>query len=59
MKKDNIRHYMTLRYELFPQMLPHTENGGETKQSVKQIIDKVWEWIDNPDDVTCLSLKLK
>jgi hypothetical protein len=31
-------------------MLPHTENDGETKQSVKQIIDKVWEWIDNPDD---------
>lgn len=51
MKKDNIRHYMTLRDELFPQMLPHTENSGETKQSVKQIIDKVWERIDNPDDI--------
>jgi hypothetical protein len=32
-------------------MLPHTENSGETKQSIKQIIDKVWEWIDNPDDI--------
>lgn len=54
MKKDNIRHYMTLRDELFPQMLPHTENSGETIQSVKQIIDKVWEWIDHPDDIELL-----
>ena len=30
MKKNNMRHYETLKRDLFPQMIPHGKNGGET-----------------------------
>ena len=31
MKKYKTRHYTTLKYEMFPHLLPHPQNGGETK----------------------------
>ena len=45
---------------MFPQSLPQAKTGGETKceeshmdhisEPQKQILDKIWNWIDSLDD---------
>ena len=63
MKKNKIRHYETLKRDLFPQVFPQAENSGETK-SAKTVdspqqghgiepqhltLDEIWKWLGNPD----------
>ena len=38
MKKNKMRHYETLKRDLFPQVFPQAQNSGETKSA--KIVDK-------------------
>lgn len=49
MKKYNIRHYETLKLDLFPQEFPTGETGGETLANEQPTLDEIWEWLGDPD----------
>ena len=63
MKKNKIRHFETLKRDMFPPSLPKAKNGGETKKDGKikepridygiepqqPTHDEIWEWFRNPD----------
>lgn len=65
MSKYKTRHYETFQRGMFPQAFTQHENGGETNQSgaptndlegittndPNELLDKIWVWIDEPDDV--------
>jgi hypothetical protein len=46
MEKDKNRHYETLKDEMFPHLLPHPKTSGETKEKRKQVLKKIWGWIN-------------
>ena len=64
MKKNKMRHYETLKGDLFPQVFPQAENSGETKcgkiddkpqqghgiEPQQPSIQEIWEWLGNPDE---------
>lgn len=56
MKKYKYRHYTTLRDRMFPHMFPHPNNSGETKK-INQVLDKIWKWLSNPDDIDDVTYK--
>ena len=37
MKKNNMRHYETLKRDLFPKVIPHGKNGGETSMEPRMV----------------------
>lgn len=50
MKKYKTRHFETLKRGLFPQELPSGETGGETLVNKQPTLDRIWEWLGNPDE---------
>ena len=64
MKKNKMRHFETLKRDLFPQVFPQAENSGETKcgkiddkpqqghgiEPQQPSIQEIWEWLGNPDE---------
>ena len=64
MKKNKMRHFETLKRDLFPQVFPQAENSGETKtakivdipqqghriEPQQPTIDKIWDWLWNPNE---------
>ena len=64
MKKNKMRHFETLKRDLFPQVFPQAENSGETKcgkiddkpqqghgmEPQQPSIQEIWEWLGNPNE---------
>ena len=64
MKKNKMRHFETLKRDLFPQVFPQAKNSGETKSAKivdspqqghgiepqQPTIDEIWDWLGNPNE---------
>lgn len=49
MKKNNTGHFETFQGDVFPQVIPHDKNGGETNQGRQPSINDIWDWFGHPE----------
>ena len=50
MKKDKTLRNKTYLDGVFPQVFPHAQTDGETNLDDQPSLDKIWDWLGNPDD---------